>query len=252
MPGVLLDVIDLNHVDDAFLIDTPSEGEEVLVFEAAKRRSRPGDAHGSDLLPLVLLRVVPLTEGVHLVVVEGACHVDKGLDRADGVISVGVEGIRTLLHALEELIVAVASVQVLVQTLDIASNEENLASVRGDRPTVERHLVVHLNLSPLEDVRLHFVNLKSALIPLERVQSLANVRHKAILHIVVYTHVALNQVAEGFEDLVRVLVEQSLKSAKRFKFVEILLELSIQISEDIQILLQHRYRRINALLSSQL
>ena len=51
-------------------------------------------------------------------------------------VSEWVEGVGPLLQAPEELIIPVATVEVLIQPLDIASNQEDLAAISGNRPGV--------------------------------------------------------------------------------------------------------------------
>ena len=66
--------------------------------------------------------------------------------------------------------------------------------------------MIHLNWSLLESVLFYFIHLNVSLIPLERVKSLLDMRNEAILHIVVNSHVAFNQVTESFNHLIRILV----------------------------------------------
>jgi len=47
-------------------------------------------------------------------------------------VSEWVEGVGSLLQAPEELIIPVATVKVLVQPLDIASNQEDLPAISGN------------------------------------------------------------------------------------------------------------------------
>lgn len=94
-----------------------------------------------------------------MVVVEGADHVDEGLDGAHGVVSVAVERVGFAVHSPEHLIVEIASIQVLVETLDETSNEVDVASVGGHGARVERDLVLHLDRASLEGVRFDDIDL---------------------------------------------------------------------------------------------
>lgn len=80
-----------------------------------------------------------------------------------------------------------------------------------------------------------------SLVPLEGVKSLLDMRDKAILNIVVNPHVSFNKVIETLDNLIRVLIEQALKPAEGFKFVEVLLKLRIKVCEDVQVLLKYLY-----------
>lgn len=93
--------------------------------------------------------------------------------------------------------------------------------------------MIHLDWSLLKCILLDFEDLDVSLVPLEGMKSLLDMRDKTVFDVIVNSQIPLNQVAEALDDLIRVLIEQSLKSSQRFKFIEILLELSIKISEDI-------------------
>ena len=47
-------------------------------------------------------------------------------------VSEWVEGVGSLLQASKELIISVATMEVLVQSLDIASNQEDLPAISGN------------------------------------------------------------------------------------------------------------------------
>lgn len=71
------------------------------------------------------------------------------------------------------------------------------------------------------------VDLNISLVPLERVQFLSDNWYKAVFDIVVDAHIGLNKVAELFDDIIGVLLEESLESTERLKLVEVLLEFCV-------------------------
>ena len=154
-------------------------------------------------------------------------------------VSEWVKGIGSLLQASKELIISVATVEVLIQSLDIASYQEDLPAIGGNGSRVKGNLMIHLHRPLFEGILFHLVDLDMSLVPLEGMKSLLNMRDKAILNIVVNSHVSLHKVIEALDDLIRVLVQQALKSAEGFEFVEVLLKLRIKVCEDVQILLKH-------------
>jgi hypothetical protein len=104
--------------------------------------------------------------------------------------------------------------------------------------------MIHLDRPLFEGVLFHLVDLDMPLVPLEGMKSLLDMRDKAILNIVVDPHVSLHKVIEALDDLIRVLVEQALKSAEGFEFVEVLLKLSIKVSEHVQVLFEYLNRGV--------
>ena len=62
-------------------------------------------------------------------------------------------------------------------------------------------------------------------------------RDEAVLDIVVDPEVALDQVTEALDDLVGVLIQQSLQAPQGLELVEVLLELRIQVRKHVQVLL---------------
>lgn len=97
--------------------------------------------------------------------------------------------------------------------------------------------MIHLHRSLFEGVLFHLVDLDMSLVPLEGVKSLLDMWDKAIFNIVVNPHVSFHKVIEALDDLIRVLVEQALKPAEGFEFVEVLLKFRIKVCEDVQVLL---------------
>ena len=104
--------------------------------------------------------------------------------------------------------------------------------------------MIHLYRSLFEGVLFYFVDLDMSLVPLEGMKSLLDMWNKAILYIVVYSHVSFYKVIEALDDLIRVLVEQALKPAKGFEFVKVLLKLRIKVCEDVQVLLKYLNRGV--------
>lgn len=109
----------------------------------------------------------------------------------------------------KQLLVAVASVQVLVGALDVSANEVNLAAFNSDGSRVQGNLVVHVHRSLLKLASFQFVDLDVSLVPLERVQSLGNVGHERVLHVVVQPQVRLHQVLEIPHNFVLIFVKES-------------------------------------------
>ena len=93
--------------------------------------------------------------------------------------------------------------------------------------------MIHLDWSFFECILLNLVNLDMSLIPLEGVKSLLDMRNEAILNIEINSHVSFNKVTESLDNLVGVLIQKSLESSKRFKFIEILFEFSIKVGKNI-------------------
>ncbi len=122
-------------------------------------------------------------------------------------VSEGVEGVGSLLQGPKELIISVATVEVLIQPLNIASNQEDLPAISGNWSGVKGDLMIHLHRSLFKGILFNLVDLNMSLIPLEGMKSLLDMRDKAILNIVVNPHISLYKVIEALDDLIRVLVE---------------------------------------------
>lgn len=76
-----------------------------------------------------MLTIVLLTVPKDLVIDEGADNVQEALDSADGVISVGIVHTRHLEKSSEKLVVAVATLEVHVHGLEVASSQVNCTSL---------------------------------------------------------------------------------------------------------------------------
>ena len=109
--------------------------------------------------------------------------------------------------------------------------------------------MIHSDSPLLEIILFNLIDLNIPLIPLERVQSLSNYGHKAVLDVVVDPHVGLDEVTELLDNLIRVFFEESLETAEGLELVEVLLKLSIEVREDIQVLLKNRDGRVETLLA---
>ena len=90
LPHVARDVVTLDGIHDSLLIHPAAESEDVIVLKDAKGSSSARNAHVSDELPLVLLRVVHFAVAVDLVAHEGSNDVDEVLNCANRVIGVRV------------------------------------------------------------------------------------------------------------------------------------------------------------------
>ncbi len=109
--------------------------------------------------------------------------------------------------------------------------------------------MIHGDSPLLKIILFNLIDLNIPLIPLERVQSLSNYGHEAVLDVVVDPHVGLDEVTELLDDFIRVFLEESLETAEGLELVEVLLKLSIEVCEDIQVLLKNRDGRVETLLA---
>lgn len=89
-----------------------------------------------------------------------------------------------------------------------------------------------------ELTRLNSVDLRAPLIPLERVQSLRQVGTKAVLDVVVNTHVAVDQVVKVVHNIVCVFVEQPLQLGHLLVVVKVFFVLCVKLVENLVIVLQ--------------
>lgn len=87
--------------------------------------------------------------------------------------------------------------------------------------------MIHSDSPLLKIILFNLIDLNIPLIPLERVQSLSNDGNEAVLDVVIDSHIGFNEVTELLNDLIRVLLKESLETAEGFKLIEILLKLSI-------------------------
>ena len=109
--------------------------------------------------------------------------------------------------------------------------------------------MIHGDGPLLKIILFNLIDLNIPLIPLERVQSLSDYGHKAVLDVIVDPHVGLDEVTELLDDFIRVFLEESLETAEGLELVEVLLKLSIEVREDIQVLLKNRDGRVETLLA---
>jgi hypothetical protein len=207
LPDITLDVVALDSVHDTLLVYSTSEGEHVVILEGTERDSGSGDSHFCQDLPFILLTIVLLTVSKHLVVDKGSYNIQESLNRTYRVISMGVMHTRYLEKSSEELVVAVATLEVHVHCLEISSGKVNCTSLDSDRPGVEGYFVLHSDRPALKLACLNLVDLGASLVPLERVQSLDPGRSKTVLSVKIHSEVVLNQVAELLDYLIGVFVQ---------------------------------------------
>ena len=98
---------------------------------------------------------------------------------------------------------------------------------------------------------LDLVDLGASLIPLEGMESLRHVRPKTALDVVVNAKISLYQVIEIIDDLICVLVQQSLQLGHLLIVVEVLFILSIQLDENRQVMPQRFYQLLCTALLGQ-
>jgi hypothetical protein len=98
--------------------------------------------------------------------------------------------------------------------------------------------MLHLNWLLLELTCFDPVNLRATLIPLERMKSLEKVWTEAVFDIVIHAQVSVDDVIEIINNLVCILIEQPLELGHFFIVIEVLFILSIQLSEDLIVVLQ--------------
>jgi len=122
LPDITLDIITLDSVHNALLVYSTSERKHVVVLEGAERDSGSGDSHFSQDLPFILLTVILLTVSEDLVVDKGSYDIEESLDCTDRVISMGIVHTRHLEKSSEELVVAVATLEVHVHRFEIPSS----------------------------------------------------------------------------------------------------------------------------------
>ena len=159
------------------------------------------------MLPLVFLRVVDFAPPIHLVVDKSAHDVNEALNRAHRVVCVGVVHLGYRLEYPKNLVVAMAALQVNVGLLDETTNQVDGASFGGDASGVKWNFVLHLNWLLFKLPGLDSINLRAALVPLKRMQSLRQVRSKTGFDIVVNSEVAVDEIIEVVDNFVCVLVK---------------------------------------------
>ena len=127
LPHISGDVVNFDCVNDALLVDSSSEGEDVVVLKDAKGGSSTRNSHIGDELPLILLGIVNLTVAVHLVADKGANDIDKVLNGANRMIRVGIVHVAHLVQDSKKIIVSVAILQINAHMLDISTSQVNRA-----------------------------------------------------------------------------------------------------------------------------
>ena len=132
LPHISGDVINFDCVHDALLVDSSSEGEDVVVLKDAKGGSCAWNSHISDQLPLILLGIVNLTVAVHLVAHKGANDIDEVLNGANRMIRVRIVHVAHLVEDSKKIIVSVAILQIDANMLNITSSQVNGACFSRD------------------------------------------------------------------------------------------------------------------------
>ena len=167
MPDVLADIVTLDSIYNIFLINSTSKGKNVVVFERAQGDARSGDSQRVDLLPLVFLDIIDLTEPVNLTVDERANNIDESLDSTERVVSVREDHRGLFVHIGENFIVSVTFLQILVLSLVAAPNQVDSSVFSGNRSGVKGHLELHGDGSLFKLRVVYFEDICIFLIPLE-------------------------------------------------------------------------------------
>jgi len=252
LPDVTLDVIHFNSINNALLINTTTESEQVLVLEWAQSNASSGHSHVSNLLPFVLLSVVSFAVGINLVVDESTDNIDKPFNSAHTMVCVRIVHIGNSLESSEDFIVTTAILKIHVQSLNITSDKVNLSTFSSNWSRVQRYFILHSNHLLFEDTSLNLVDLGASLVPLEGMKSLWHLRTETILNVVINSQVSLHEIYKVTNDFVRILVQQSLKFAYIFIIIEILFKLTIQVSKDSEVLLKNLNKLANTHLLGKL
>lgn len=129
--------------------------------------------------------------------------------------------------------------QVFVCSLYVSSDQIYACIFSGNGSGVQWDFIVHGHHSLLKGTGLDFVDLDMSLVPLEGVQSLGEVGNETILYIVVQAEIALDKVIEVVDYVIGVLVKQAFQLANGLKLIEVLFELSVQVSEYAHIVFEH-------------
>ena len=169
LPDITFDVVALDGVNDALLVDSTSESEHIVVLEGTERNTGSGDSHLSQDFPFILLTIILFTVSEHLVVDESSNDVKESLDGTDRVISVGVVHASYLEKSSEELVVAVATLEVHIHGLEVASGKINCTCFDRNGARVEGDFMLHGDRPAFELTCLYLVDLSTPLVPLERV-----------------------------------------------------------------------------------
>ena len=148
----------------------------------------------------------------------------------------------------EQVIIAVAVLQVNSHVLHVATGQVNCSRLCCNRARVQRDIILHLHRLLFEETGLKTVQLHALLVPLEAVQALGQLRPETTLNVVVHSQVTLHDICEVSHNLVGILVEKALQLAHLLVVIEVLLILGIQFDEDILEVLE----RLNQLFSTTL
>mmetsp|Transcript_16974 Transcript_16974/g.26139 ORF Transcript_16974/g.26139 Transcript_16974/m.26139 type:complete len:303 (+) Transcript_16974:652-1560(+) len=149
-----------------------------------------------------------------------------------------VDHLSSLFEGGKDLIIPVAPLQVLVSSLIASTNKEDLSILGSNGPAVEGNFKLHLDWPLLEVLVLQSVNIGILLVPLEGVHLLGDIRLEAVLHVVVYAEVRVDQVREVFQYLRLIFIEESLELTDVLIFVEELLKLGIEVHENLMVVVK--------------
>lgn len=172
MPNIARNVIALNSIHDLFLVNTTTERKDVVVLEGTQANTSARNSHGVNLLPLIFLGVILLTVSIHNVVDKGTDNVNKAINAADRVVCVRFIHVSDSHKSGEDLVVAVARVQIHILVLDVAASKVNRAAFSCDRARVQWNFELHIDLFLFKHTCLYSENLRATLVPLETMQSL--------------------------------------------------------------------------------
>ena len=167
MPDVLGNIIALNGVNDSFLVDSSSKREDIVVFERAKCHTRSCNSETVDLLPLIFLDVINLTESIDLRIDECAYDVNISFNGTKRMICMWVNHAGLFIEVGEDFIVSPALFQVSGPSLITSTNEVDTTVFYGNRSGIKRHFKVHLDVSFLEFLVMDLENIGIFLVPLE-------------------------------------------------------------------------------------
>jgi hypothetical protein len=227
LPNIAFDIVALDSVYNAFLVNSSSEGKHVVVLEGTERNTSSWNAHFCEDLPFVLLTVILLTVAENLVVNKGTNYIEEALDGTDRVISVRIVHTSYLKKSPEELVVAVATLKIHIHGLEVSTCQINSTSLNRNRARVKGNFVLHGNRSALELTCFNLIDLGAALVPLEGVESLNPGCTKTVFSIKVYSQVRFNQVVEFLYYFIRIFIQKSLKLRNTLIIIKVLFVLSI-------------------------
>jgi len=157
------------------------------------------------------LNVVHFANAINLAVNEGAYHVDEAFDGAKGVVGMREYHLCLLFHGGEDVVIPVALFEIFVSAFVAPADEVDGAVFCGDGSGVKRDFELHLHQSLFELTLVHLENVSELLVPLEGVDSAWDSWSETVFDVVINSEVGLNQVLEVRNDLLTVLVQQSLQ-----------------------------------------